>query len=85
MQGWSFNFGPGGFVTPEQMEQMKRQQQQQEAQIRQMIDDKRCEFCQNTYLINDQITFCNFSKECVDGMNGQHCEHWELLNTIGVI
>lgn len=82
MQEWSFNFGPAGFMTPEQMEQIKQQQQQQEAQMRQMITDKRCEFCQNTYLINDQITFCHFSNECVDGKNGQQCEHWELLNTI---
>lgn len=79
MQGWNINFGPGGFVSPEEIE---RQRQQQEAQVRQMVEDKRCEFCQNTYLINDQITFCHFSNECVDGKNGQQCEHWKLLNTI---
>jgi len=79
LQQWSFNFSPGGFVSPEQMEQ---QRLQQEAQLKQMIDDKRCEVCQNTYLINDQITICSFSNECVDGKDGQQCENWIILETI---
>lgn len=78
-QQWSFNFGPG-FISPEQME---AQRQQQEAMIRQMIDDKRCEMCENTYLINDQITMCNIKKECVDQMNGRECENWKLLEGFG--
>lgn len=72
----NFGFGPG-FITPEEIE---AQRAAQEAQIRQMIDDKRCEFCANTFLIDDQITICNFSGECVDGQNGTNCEHWEVLN-----
>lgn len=69
------NFGPG-FVTPEQM---AAAQAQREAQIRQMINDKRCELCRNTYLINDQITMCVKSNKCVDGENGQECDNWESL------
>lgn len=69
------NFGPG-FINPEQMAAAKAQR---EAQIRQMIDDKRCEFCRNTYLINDQITMCMKSNKCVDGKNGRECDRWESL------
>ena len=69
------NFGHG-FINPEQM---AAAQAQREAQIRQMVDDKRCEFCRNTYLINDQITMCMKSNKCVDGKNGQECDSWESL------
>ena len=66
---FQFNFGPG--FDPVAMHE------QQIAAMKQMIDEKRCIMCQNTYLINDQITICQFSNECVDSMNGQECEHWE--------
>ena len=69
------NFGHG-FINPEQM---AAAQAQREAQIRQMIDEKRCAICKNTYLVNDQITFCSYSKNCVDNSNGQDCQHWESL------
>lgn len=72
---WNINFGPG-FISPEQME---AQRQQQEALEKQMIDEKRCVVCKNTYLINDQITMCTYSNKCVDQENGQQCEHWESL------
>lgn len=75
MQQWSFNFGPGG-ISPEQVAEMHRQR---EEQMRRMVDEKLCAICRNTYLINDQITMCMKSNECVDGKNGQECDHWESL------
>lgn len=69
------NFGHG-FINSEQM---AAAQAQREAQIRQMIEEKRCVICKNTYLVNDQITFCTFSNVCVDENNGQSCPHWESL------
>lgn len=74
-QQWNIHFGPG-FIDPQQM---AAQQAQREAAIRQMVEDKRCEFCRNTYLVNDQITICMKSNECVDGKNGQSCPDWENL------
>ena len=65
---FQFNFVPG--PDPAVI------RQQQLAQFKQMIDDKRCVMCQNTYLINDQITMCQFSNECVDDNNGQECKNW---------
>ena len=73
MQQWSFSFGPGGFVNPAEVEAQRRQQ------IQRLIDEKRCVVCQNTYLINDQITFCHFKNECVDNDYGKECEHWEPI------
>lgn len=71
----NFGFGPG-FVSPEQME---AERQRRLATLRQMVDDKRCIMCKNTFLVNDQITFCMFSKKCVDDDNGMSCEHWEPM------
>jgi len=48
MNGWTFTVGPGGFVTPEQMEEQMRQR---EEAIRRMKDEKACVLCKNTYLI----------------------------------
>ena len=67
------NGGGINFINPEEI------LRQQAAMRQQMVDDKRCEVCKNTYLINDQITMCSYSNECVDGQNGQQCEHWEML------
>lgn len=78
MQQWNINFGPG-FISPEEIE---RQHQQQLDSLHQMIDEKKCMMCKNTYLINDQITMCNYSKECVDGNYGEYCEHWDPLEII---
>lgn len=78
-QQWNIHFGPG--FNPQQMaaQQMAAQQAQREAAIRQMAEDKRCEICRNTYLIDDQITMCMKSNQCVDGKNGQSCPDWENL------
>lgn len=76
MNGWTFTVGPGGFVTPEQMEEQMRQR---EETIRRMKDEKMCVLCKNTYLINDKLTMCSYSNKCVDDDNGQQCEHWEPL------
>lgn len=70
------HFGPNGFVTPEQAAEI---QHQREEQMRRMVDEKRCIICKNTFLVNDQITFCSYSKNCVDNSNGQNCQHWESL------
>jgi len=59
---------------------MEAQRQQKVAMLRQMIDDKRCSVCKNTFIINDQVTFCSINKECVDDKNGMSCEHFEPLN-----
>ena len=72
------NFGTG-FITPEQI---KEQRLQQEAKIRQMISDKKCVVCQNTFLINDQITYCNIKNECVDFSDGKNCDNWIAPLTI---
>ena len=71
-------FGPG-FISPEEME---RQRQEQEAQIRDMIDKKQCVLCDNAFLVNDQVAICNIKKRCVDGENGQDCEHWKLIEAL---
>lgn len=68
----NIGFGPQ-FINPEEM------LRQQMAMRQQMVDDKRCEVCKNTYLINDQITMCSIKNTCVDGCNGQECENWEVL------
>lgn len=61
---------------------MEQQRQQQMAALKQMIDDKKCVMCKNTYLINDEITICNFSHECVDNNYGKYCENWKPLELI---
>ena len=71
-QGFSFTIN-GIPVTPEEI--MARQAEAQ----KQIQEQKPCRYCKNTYLINDQITMCNYSKECVDTHNGQQCDHWEFL------
>lgn len=75
MQQWNINIG-----DPQQMaQQIEEQRRQQELLIRQLVNEKQCVVCKNTFLVNDQITMCNFTKECVDNKNGQNCEHWENL------
>ena len=71
----NFGFGPG-FISPEEME---RQRQEQVAATKDAIANKQCIFCENAYLINDQVVMCSIEKRCVDGQNGQECEHWDLL------
>lgn len=73
---FNFNFGPGGFVNPQEI----RMQQLQ--QIKQGIDEKRCVYCQKAYLVNDQIAICSISKECVNNMNGQECKDWNPIDVI---
>jgi len=45
----NFGFGPG-FISPEQME---AERQRRLAMLRQMVDDKKCVICKNTFLVND--------------------------------
>ena len=72
----NFGFGPG-FVTPEMAQEQMRQQQEQ---FKKMVEEKRCVVCQNTFMVhtaNDQILFCNKTKEPVDdGSWGTYCEEW---------
>ena len=56
--------------------------QQQIEEMKRAIEEKRCPVCKNTYTVNDQITFCCFSHDCVDENNGQQCEHWDPLEVI---
>ena len=58
---------------------MEEQRKTLLAQLRKMIDDKRCVMCENTYLIDDQITMCNINNECVDNEYGKNCENWKPL------
>lgn len=62
------NFGPG-FITQEQIA----------AERQRMIDKKQCEICQHTYLVNDQVAFCEFSHECVNDHTGVNCENWQPI------
>jgi len=71
-QGWTFTIN-GVPVTPEEMAARQAEARQK------LLDNKPCKICKNTYLINDQITMCSYSKKCVDNENGQQCEHWEPL------
>lgn len=68
-------------ITPEQLAEMQRQQrEQQQRQVQQMLDEKRCVLCENTYLLNDQIYICTIKNECVDNENGLDCKDWEPIN-----
>ena len=72
MQQWTFDIG-------ETIEQIAKQRKEYEAQIQQMINEQRCIVCENTYLINDQITMCSVKNECVDNDYGKYCENWKPL------
>ena len=73
MQQWTFNFG----ATPEQVEAQRRARI---AQIQRLIDEQRCIVCENTYLINDQITMCSIKNECVDNDYGKYCDNWKPID-----
>ena len=70
-----------GFISPEEIEAQRRQQ---EERLRQMVNDKKCVVCNNTYLINDQITYCSIKNECVDFMDGMNCDNWHPIDGLPI-
>jgi len=72
---FNFNFGPG-FINPEELQ---RQAEELAAQMRIMIEDKKCKMCVNANIVNEQFVFCNFSGKNVEESDGQNCEHWEAV------
>ena len=66
-------FENGQWITPEDMLQRAREN------YNNLVDTKRCIICRNTYLINDEITMCHLTNECVDNHAAGDCNMWDPL------